>query len=177
MTTTPSWRGPDVIPIGRGHHRWVIWVASKIPQRLLAAPDRVLINFALLLIGFQAFSMQRVGTPLGDWPNWLRVEWAIGMTLAGMLTLYGHWVRQRIPERVGNGLAIIGCLLYSAQILLDFHGQRGTVSAVIFIFIAIAKGVWLIRSIAYTSTASHHLEGWSFREGEWEPPSDEDDGG
>lgn len=130
-----------------------------LPERLLANPERVLINVALIALGALVALPRRA--PLGvvsGWPFWLQLEWGLGMVAGGCFALHGYWTGVRISERVGAAALALGSTLYATQALLGIGGSRGTVFAIIFYCIAAAKLIRLARSLAVAERIAQHLD-------------------
>lgn len=140
--------------------RAALWLSGHIPRQILAAPERVLINFACILIGLAALVAERPGSLLELWPWWIAAEWAVVMAAGGLAVLLGYWKRQSSPrelwvslERVGYLAIFLAALLYGVGVIAVF-GWAGTFSGLIYLGIAVAKGLRLVTS---TSARTHLL--------------------
>lgn len=134
-------------------------LATLLPEPLAAAPERVLINFAVILIGAAALLSERPGSLLELWPWWVAVEWAFVMAGGGLAALVGYWKRQKSRwelwgslERVGYLAIFLAALLYGVGVIVVF-GWSGFFSGAVYLGIAWAKAVRLIVS----SAARTHL--------------------
>lgn len=134
--------------------RAVIALATWKPIRLAGelGPERLLINFACILIGIGALADKPpADSTLASWPRWLVYEWAVAMLVGGVCALWGIVGRHRVAEWVGYvciGLAAAGFGLSS---LIDV-GTPALRVGLIFLAIAAAKGVRLL--LAYAARAS-----------------------
>lgn len=123
--------------------RLVRWLVQRVPEPILASPERVLINFACILIGTAAFVGARPGSLLALWPRWVAYEWAFAMLLGGTFALVGFWRHRRSIARLGYLLICVASLVYGIGVLVVFGGQ-GVASGVIFLGIAVAKALRLV---------------------------------
>lgn len=134
--------------------RWVQRLATALPEPIAKAPERVLINFSVILIGVAALLSERPGSLLALWPWWVAVEWAVVMAAGGAAALTGYWKRQasRRPlwgslERVGYLAIFLAAVLYGVGVIVVF-GWQGAFSGAIYLGIAFAKAVRLVVSSA-----------------------------
>jgi len=141
--------------------RIALWLSARIPQPLLAAPERVLINVACVLIGAAALVAERPGSLLQVWPWWVAAEWAVIMASGGLAVLVGYWMRQSSQwalwvslERVGYLAILLAAALYGVGVIVVF-GWSGFFSGAIYLGIAAAK---LIRLITSTAARAHLLQ-------------------
>lgn len=134
--------------------RLVDWLLAHLPQRVAAAPERILLNTAVALIGLAALVGLAVGTGprpsslLTLWPGWLSWEWAAAMLAGGSCALVGYLRGRRSTERFGYLLTLAAAALYGVSVLVVFE-VHGIFSAVIYLGIACAKAIRL----AVTSAA------------------------
>jgi hypothetical protein len=123
--------------------RAIRWLVRHIPEPILAAPERVLINFACLLIGLSAILAVPPGSLLATWPHWAALEWASAMMIGGGCALYGYWFGRRSAARLGYMLIGFAAFVYAVAVLLAF-GRRGLGVVLIWLAIAAAKGIRLL---------------------------------
>lgn len=134
-------------------------IAEALPRPLAAAPERVLINFACILIGVAGLVAERPGSLLTLWPWWVAVEWALVMAGGGLAALVGYWNRQTSQreiwgslERVGYLAIFLAAVLYGVGVIVVF-GWSGFFSGVVYLGIAGAKFVRIVVSVS----ARNHL--------------------
>lgn len=124
-----------------------------IPVWLALEPERVLINAACVVIGVLALVRQpRPDSVLAAWPEFLRVEWGLGMAVGGFLVVYG-FVRKRRVGRVGLLAVALCSLSFVVSSWLDFGLDKFLVG-VIFLFVALAK---LLRLLVSSGVRAHML--------------------
>jgi hypothetical membrane protein len=133
--------------------RLIRCLATVLPQKIAEAPERVLINFACVLIGVSALITQRPGSLLTVWPDGFPETWALAMLSGGVLALVGYWNNPRRRwansiERLGYLLILVASLIYGIGVLAVF-GQQGLASGVIYLSIALAKSVRLLITSAF----------------------------
>lgn len=122
-------------------------IAGLLPEPLLAAPERVLLNVAVVLIAVSAL-WPPPGSLVDSWPRWLLFEWIGLMVIGGTFNLYAMWTGNRMTERVGALSLWAGAWYYAFDLIFE-RGWMGTIPALIFIFIGLAKAVRLLRSTAF----------------------------
>lgn len=123
--------------------RFVRWLVNHIPEPILASPERVLINFACILIGSAALLGARPGSLLALWPWWISYEWALAMLIGGGCALVGFWREKRPLARLGYMLIGFSALVYGVGVIVVF-GWQGAVPGMTFLGIAVAKAVRLL---------------------------------
>lgn len=138
--------------------RAVLWVAGHIPQPILAAPERVLINVACVLIGATALVAERPGSLLELWPAGFPETWALTIALGGTAALVGHFAGDRAArhtwatpvERLGYLLILIASVVYGVGVFVEF-GWQGAFSGLFYLMVAFAKAARLLVTSAYRS--------------------------
>ncbi len=143
--------------------RVALWMAAHIPLPILASPERVLINFACIVLGVAALASERPDSLLALWPWWIAVEWALIMAGGGLAALVGYWLRQGADgskwdlwlslERVGYLAIFLASTLYGVGALVVF-GWQGLSAGIVYLGIALAK---LLRLTTSTSARAHLL--------------------
>jgi hypothetical protein len=150
------------VPETRGD-RFVRRLVAHIPRPLAAAPERVLINFACILIGFSALTTERPGSLLTLWPRWVAYEWAGAMFLGGGCALLGYWLGNRSVERLGYMLIGAAATVYAIGVIIVF-GWQGVTTGILYIGIALSKLVRLLVGSAVRNAvirAGRHPHGWT----------------
>lgn len=122
--------------------RVVRWLVRHIPAPILDSPERVLINFACILIGAGAL-LSDPQQLLGLWPRWIALEWSAALLLGGVFALVGYWNEKRPLARLGYMLLMISGAIYGVSVLIVF-GWGGFRVGAIFLGIAVAKGIRLL---------------------------------
>jgi hypothetical protein len=139
--------------------RLAVKLTARMPTRLLANPERVLLNVGIVLLGVIALLPNETGSSpvLAVWPRWFEVEWGLAMVVGGSAALHGYWSGYRPTERLGTATIALGCLLYSIQAIVA-PGTRGAVAGAIFLVIALAKTIRLLRSLAVDERIAQHQD-------------------
>lgn len=120
------------------HQRgFAAWLMRHLPLAIAINPERVLINFACVLIGLSTILGERSTAMASLWPFPL-YEWAAVMFVGGGSALYGTLRQERTPERLGMVLLALGCVFYGVLAIIEV-GPRGVFTALIFFAIAGAK--------------------------------------
>lgn len=134
--------------------RLVQWLATLLPEPIAKAPERILINFACVLIGVSALLSERPGSLLALWPPGFAEAWSLGMAFGGALALTGIWHAGRAwsnsVARLGYLLICVTALIYGVGVIVVF-GWQGAASGVVYLGIAFAKAVRLLITSAYRS--------------------------
>jgi hypothetical protein len=148
----PETRGERVI------NRLVGW----IPRPLAEAPERVIVNFACILIGISALTAARPGSLLELWPRWVAYEWAVAMLIGGTCALAGHWKSARSVERLGYMLLGAACTIYGVGVIVVF-GLQGVTTGIIYLGLSLSKLTRLLVGSAARNAiirAGRHPHGW-----------------
>jgi hypothetical protein len=127
--------------------RFARWFVSFLPIWLVNAPERILVNGVMLVIGGFAIVSQPPDSLVSYWSNWWAVEWGLTMVAGGAFTLFGVIKPNISSERFGLLLIAIGALIYGIDVVVTF-GLRGIFSGVVYIGIAIAKLIRIAESTA-----------------------------
>lgn len=123
--------------------RLLLWLVAHIPTPVLVAPERVLIQVAVIVIGLTGVTVARPGSLVDLLPTWLVYEWAATLLIGGVASMAGHWRGHRRLDRMGSWLLIIGASTYAVGVLLT-GGLRATTAAVIYLGIAGAAATRLL---------------------------------
>jgi hypothetical protein len=142
-------------------------LAVRLPERLLASPERVLLNVACVLIGISGL-IPPEGSAVASWAPFILLNWAGVMIMGGGLSLHGTLTDSRISERVGSLAVWIGGWFYAASLCVD-RGTAGTIPALIFFFLGTAAALRLLRSVAFQQRARQYFE---LHRGKLPPPGD-----
>lgn len=135
--------------------RKALQVSRYVPEPLLAQPERVFINLAAILLGVSAL-WPPPGSVADHWPSWFRLEWALAMVVGGAAALHGTWTGYPLTERLGAGLFACAALAFGSQAWLSF-GWAGTGTTMIFVALASAKCLRIMRSLATTAIIAQSL--------------------
>lgn len=109
-------------------------------------PERLLLNFALALIGVGGLlEAPRPDGLLAHWPTWFGYYWSAAMLVGGCSALVGIVKGWRTAEWLGYVL-IGGATLIGGIATLVIFGTAGTRSGILFLAIAAAKGIRLLLS-------------------------------
>lgn len=135
--------------------RLIRWLATVLPEPIAAAPERVLINFACVLIGLSSLIADRPGSLLSLWPSGIPEAWALSMVIGGGFAIVGYWNNParrwaNSVERLGYLLILLATLIYGIGVIVVF-GWQGVPSGVIFLGIAFAKAMRLLITSAFRS--------------------------
>lgn len=133
--------------------RSVIAVASWAPVRRIGefGPERLLINFACVLIGLGALiEPPSEASALAEWPRWFVYEWAAAMLVGGCCALWGITRRQRVTEWLGYVCIGPAAALFGIMSLVQL-GTSALRVGLLFLAIAAAKGIRLL--LAYAARA------------------------
>jgi hypothetical protein len=129
-----------------------------IPRMIADAPERVLINFAAILIGLAGLLTPiSPASLLARWPHWLIIEWSLSMLFGGLAALIGLGTRRWSLERLGVSLLGLATAFYGFNLIVGFW-PRGLLSGLIFLGIAAAKTVRFIVASAARARLFHPPE-------------------
>lgn len=134
---------------------FVAWLATALPQKIAAAPERVLINFACVLIGASALLAEKPRSLLALWPTGAVTTWSLTMAFGGAAALLGYWnypqrLWARPMERLGYLTLLLATSVYGIGLIIVF-GWQGMFTGVIFLGIAFSKAIRLLVTSAYRS--------------------------
>jgi hypothetical protein len=136
---------------------WSLRLAEKLPEPLLAAPERVALNLAMILIGI-SFMWPPPGSAVDSLPDLVARGLASLFVLGGALSLHSMWTDVRYTERAGALALALACFVY-AGVIIDFRGITGLATILLFIFVALSKVVRWIRSTAFEQTVRNRQQG------------------
>lgn len=124
--------------------RLVIRLATWAPIRRVGefGPERLLLNFAFVLMGVGALVEQPSGV-LASWPGWFVVEWAVAMAGGGLAALWGITRGSRTAEWIGYVCVGAAALVFAVSCLWVL-GWEALRIALLFLAIAAAKGIRLL---------------------------------
>lgn len=134
-----------------GRERWSVKIANRLPVPVLANPERLSINYMMIILGIMCLDPTPVFPTVAAWSNWFQYEWAIASIVGGCAALHGAYRDARPSERLGCIVVAICSLTFGVSMLHTSGGAAGLVSAFVF-SITLAKVLRLIRSLAYDAT-------------------------
>lgn len=132
-------------------------VAKRLPEPLLASPERIFVNVAAILIGCAGL-WPPPGSPVDAWPQVVQYEWAVSMMVGGYAALHGAWTGYRRSERLGAALFAFCAFQFAIQVV-HLAGLRGLVTTTLFVLLAAAKVVRIIRSVAVETVEMQRAAG------------------
>ena len=132
-------------------------VLHYVPAPVAEAPERVLVNYACIMIGAAGLVAVRPGSLLELWPPWIAYEWAAAMFFGGLCALVGYLRGKLSLERLGYFLIAIACTAYAVAVLVVFDGS-GIFPALIYAAIAVAKVIRLFVTSVTRQTMVFHAE-------------------
>lgn len=121
----------------------MLWLVDHLPAPVLMAPERVLIQVCVVIIGITGLTVARPGSLSELLPTWLVVEWAATLLAGGLASMVGYWRDMRRLDRMGSSLVLLGSVTYAAGVLIT-AGLRGMPAVVIYLGIAGAAAVRLL---------------------------------
>jgi tryptophan-rich sensory protein len=129
--------------------RLLLWLATRLPQPVAEAPERVFINLICAATGLSVLVSNR---PSPLWSHSVATAWSVLMLGGGLAALVGYWQSARrgrttALERVGYLAILIASVTYSVRVV-DVFGWRAVPIALAFLGIAGAKAVRLLISSA-----------------------------
>jgi hypothetical protein len=137
------------------NERVIRWLATVLPQPIAAAPERVLVNFACVLIGLGSLLAENPRSLLAIWPDGAVTTWSLTMIVGGACALTGYWNYPRRPwarplERTGYLAIFLSAAVYGVGVIAVF-GWQGAFAGVIYLGIALSKLTRLLVTSAYRS--------------------------
>lgn len=147
--------------------RLLLWVVDRIPDPVLAAPERVLLAFVSVLIALTA-----VAPPPGSilerwsWPS--LVGWAAIMCFGGGASLLCLWTLARRQERFGAVALAVGWGIYGGAVWNAF-GTARLFTVLVFSAVALA---WIVRWLRSTAYADYILVHRAAHRQEQQPGAD-----
>lgn len=118
-------------------------LARHLPETIAINPERTLIYLGCALIGLSALSdASGRGALRHLWP-FAQTEWGVAMLVGGAAGLWGLFKHNRSPERLGQLLLLFGSAFFAVILVVEF-GLPGLITALIFLFIALAMVIRLI---------------------------------
>lgn len=122
-------------------------LVRMLPPALVAEPERVVLNFAFILIGIGAYFSNDAGSVVSHWPIWVLVYWGLSMVIGGTSVLYGLFRGDTTVERLGYLLVGPACLIYAVTVAF-VRGLPGTPVAIVFLALAVTKAIRMVISSA-----------------------------
>lgn len=122
------------VPTGR----FAMTFLRLTPAPIIAAPERILLKFACMMIGVGLLvSVKDPTSTLAAFPDWTVYELGITFTVGGLASLIGIFRRNRPLERFGVALTALGAVSYAAAIVKVFGPSRFA-GVIIFAGVALA---------------------------------------
>lgn len=109
---------------------------------LIENPERVILNFAFMVIGTSALLVRKPGSLIESW-QWVGPVWSLAMIAGGGAVLVGMWTWKRSVERLGY-LLLLPCLLTFAISSFFVFGFSAMTVGTIFTACAVSKAVRLL---------------------------------
>lgn len=122
-------------------------LVRKLPTTVVNSPERVVLNASFVLIGLTAFISATDQSIIMSWPEWIKVAFALGMTVGGGAVLCGMFRGLTSVERLGYVLVAPACLFYAVTVLV-LRGATAVPVFLIFLGLAASKIVRLVISSA-----------------------------
>lgn len=122
-------------------------VVRRMPKMVVEAPERVVINVAMILVGLSAFIADEPGSVLHSWYEWAAIAFGLCMIGGGISVLVGMLRPRRTVERLGYVLLFPSCIAYGVGAFW-VRGVAGLPVLLIFLGLAFAKIIRLIISSA-----------------------------
>lgn len=118
-----------------------------LPAPIIAAPERILLKFACLMIGVGLLISFRTndGT-LAAFPDWTVIELGLTFFTGGLASLLGIFRRNRALERFGVATTAFAAASYAAALIALYPGRFAGI--IIFIGVALACALRLLISSA-----------------------------
>jgi hypothetical protein len=135
--------------------RWLIRVTGWLPRWLLEGPERVMLYFAVTIIGITAF-WPPPGSLFDLWPDGIHIPLACALAGGGFLSLIACVTRDQTAERVGAVAVFLSTGIVGLAIF-DLYRWSRLGTAVIFCFLALAALIRLLRSTATAAAVLGHL--------------------
>jgi CHASE2 domain-containing sensor protein len=126
-------------------------VANRLPEPVMANPERLSINYMMIILGIMCLDPTPVFPTVAAWSDWYQYEWAVASILGGCAALHGAYRDARPSERLGCTVVAICSFTFGVSMLHTSGIQAGMVAAFVFT-ITLAKILRLIRSLAYDAT-------------------------
>jgi hypothetical protein len=126
-------------------------VASRLPAPLLANPERLVINYMMIMMGIACLFPDTAFPTIDRWSDWYQYEWAIGAIIGGSAALHGAYADARASERLGCTVVAICSFTFGVSLLHTNGWAAGLVVLIVF-GITVAKLLRLLRSSAYDAT-------------------------
>jgi hypothetical protein len=109
---------------------------------LIENPERVILNFAFVVIGLSSLLVRKPGSLIDAW-QWVGPVWSLAMIMGGGSVLLGLWLWKRSIERLGY-LLLLPCLLIFAISSFFVFGFSAMTVGTIFFACAVSKAVRLL---------------------------------
>ena len=128
-------------------HSWARRVLAWLPLPLAQSPERVVLNFACIMLGTSALFIPGRGSMVGFWPDWVAPVWGLAMIIGGCAVIAGMQRHKTTLERLGYRLVGPACFAFGVSVLVVF-GLDAVRTGVIFLAFALAKAIRMLVSSA-----------------------------
>lgn len=125
----------------------IVWVAGRIPPKLVADPERVALHLAFVILGAGGILFVQPGSLNTLLPVWAGYAWAAALLIGGLAAVIGYWTDRTAPTRLGHRLLLLGSMVIVVS-LAAVIGTRALTTIVIFTLIGLAYMVRLTVSQA-----------------------------
>lgn len=124
--------------------RLVLWLAGRLPDRLLTESERLFLAAAAMLIGVDSAFLGAPTSGLGKFaPGLVNVEFGVLFLVGGVASLIGLWWNKTWLEALGAALIGVGALLFVYGVLV-YVGPGGIPAAVTYVGFAVTYGLRLL---------------------------------
>lgn len=138
--------------------RLVLWLAGRIPTRLLVEPERIMLAAAWILIGGDTLILGAPTSGLAGAPAVLRMEAGGAFLVGGVATLAGLWRHRVWLESLGHGFTILACVLFVYGVAV-YVGPTAIPVAGLYLVVATTYGLRLLAAAALRARLRHTLDG------------------
>lgn len=108
--------------------KWLIW---KIPDRLLAEPERFALAIVFTVVGADAVFLGSPASVLGQIPEAALINLEVGlfMLAGGLCKLAGLWRRRVWLQRLGAAFIVLGCIGFIVGVIL--YGSKDDIPIIL----------------------------------------------
>lgn len=144
---------------------WALRLVRRLPLLFVAAPERIVLNAALMLVGVAGICSHPPGSVLDAWPTWVLVAWCMCLIAGGASVLVGMIQGKTSVERMGYVLIAPACLIYAISVV-GVRGISGLPVMLIFLGMTAAKVIRLLISSAQRDMTIEYGQRLDREEGE-----------
>lgn len=127
----------------------ICWLVEKIPNRLLAEPERFTLALCFSVIGIDAVFFGAPSSVLGQAPKaeLYNLETGLAFLFGGVLKLVGLWTKNVWCVRLGAAFLIMACI--GLVFGIHLYGDEGDEPvAIVYILFGITYSLRLLSSTA-----------------------------